>query len=498
MKRNSRFPVRLTLIVAAVLVAALVGRWVLAQAKHTPIHLTTDWSNRHMVYSQPANVIQAFRLNNDARFGHQWVRQNAASLSGAAIAREGGLEAILQQRGGHGPGGPGDPIAPKKTAPAPQSLRSDWGMSLQASASTGAEMFPAKFDFDVTTAPDCTNDFVVFNSGLPSAAPVDATETATFQATSPPNSTFGTPQTFTITYGDNSITWYANSGTLTSASATIAVSSTSNLSGVTVTVGNVTYTYATSLTAGTNDVLVGSNTTQAAGNLEAAINDKASQCLSPVGGPCFASGITAANPAASATVSTSTVTVTAPVAGAANNFAVAKANDFFGRITFGATVVGGGTNNGAGSSVFPNFLVPTTDTNATNLATSIAANGGSVGVTASATGSSGIVTITALNAGTDGNLIALSKTISNTDLTLQGANLATGAGQASIVAFNHLYSTQGSAGGYCDSNGPTVYWSYQTSTLATKGGVETSPVISADGNKVAYVRRVLPALFFTS
>ena len=31
---------------------------------------------------------------------------------------------------------------------------------------------------------------------------------------------------------------------------------------------------------------------------------------------------------------------------------------------------------------------------------------------------------------------------------------------ANIVAFNNLYSTQGSVGGLCNQDGPSVYWSY--------------------------------------
>ena len=65
----------------------------------------------------------------------------------------------------------------------------------------------------------------------------------------------------------------------------------------------------------------------------------------------------------------------------------------------------------------------------------------------------------------------------NTSLT--GASGTT----ANIVAFNELYSTQGSPGGYCDQDGPSVYWSYFTGT----GQALTSVVLSGDGKKVAFV-----------
>ena len=54
--------------------------------------------------------------------------------------------------------------------------------------------------------------------------------------------------------------------------------------------------------------------------------------------------------------------------------------------------------------------------------------------------------------------------------------------QATIVAFNHLYSTQGSAGGLCNQNGPSVKWSYNTVRP-----IRSSPVLSLDGTKVAWV-----------
>lgn len=120
-----------------------------------------------------------------------------------------------------------------------------------------------------------------------------------------------------------------------------------------------------------------------------------------------------------------------------------------------------------------------TTLNATNLAAAISRNGAAVGVTA--TSAAAVVTITALADGLEGNLITLAKTLTHS--TLGGATLAGGVGTASIVAFNNLYSTQGAAGGLCDQNGPSVYWSYFTGT----GTASTSVVLSEDGTKVAYV-----------
>ncbi len=62
-------------------------------------------------------------------------------------------------------------------------------------------------------------------------------------------------------------------------------------------------------------------------------------------------------------------------------------------------------------------------------------------------------------------------------------------GQASIVAYNKLYAGTGTS--YCGVTNSSVYWSYNTnfnaSGGATTGTVQTSPVLSADGSKVAFV-----------
>lgn len=61
------------------------------------------------------------------------------------------------------------------------------------------------------------------------------------------------------------------------------------------------------------------------------------------------------------------------------------------------------------------------------------------------------------------------------------------ANQATIVAFNNLYSTQNGAlpPGTCGTGGPSVKWSYNTGGL-----IRSSPVLSLNGTKVAWVARI--------
>jgi hypothetical protein len=62
------------------------------------------------------------------------------------------------------------------------------------------------------------------------------------------------------------------------------------------------------------------------------------------------------------------------------------------------------------------------------------------------------------------------------------------AGQANLIGFNNLYSGATPAG-ICGSGGPSVLFAYNTTTVAG-GKITTSPVISKDGTKIAFVESV--------
>ena len=113
---------------------------------------------------------------------------------------------------------------------------------------------------------------------------------------------------------------------------------------------------------------------------------------------------------------------------------------------------------------------------AANFATAVAAEGTATGVpvTASSTGAVTTVTASAAGAGSLGNGVALTETLSNfvwNHATLQG-----GVGQASIVAYRNLYTS-------CGGTVPTTAWSYFTG-----GTIQTSPALSLDGTQVAFVQ----------
>jgi len=86
-KRKRRWLVRLGLVSVCTLAVAVVwqswGKETHAQG-HTPVHMTTDWSNRHMIYTSPSSMSQAFRLQAEPRYLHQWTRRNLASSQAKA------------------------------------------------------------------------------------------------------------------------------------------------------------------------------------------------------------------------------------------------------------------------------------------------------------------------------------------------------------------------------------------------------------------------------
>ncbi len=117
-----------------------------------------------------------------------------------------------------------------------------------------------------------------------------------------------------------------------------------------------------------------------------------------------------------------------------------------------------------------------TTTIAGNFATAVAAEAAATGVpvTASSSGAVATVTASAAGAGSLGNGVALTETLSNfawNHATLQG-----GVGQASIVAYNNLYTS-------CGGTVPSTKWSYFTG-----GTIQTSPALSLDGTQVAFVQ----------
>ena len=80
------------------------------------------------------------------------------------------------------------------------------------------------------------------------------------------------------------------------------------------------------------------------------------------------------------------------------------------------------------------------------------------------------------------------------DFVVYGLNVA-GAlnGQANLVGLNRLYSGTGAS--FCNAATPKVNWAYNGTTVAG-GAVLTSPVVSLNGTKIAYVESVATRTIF--
>jgi len=77
------------------------------------------------------------------------------------------------------------------------------------------------------------------------------------------------------------------------------------------------------------------------------------------------------------------------------------------------------------------------------------------------------------------------------DYVVFGLNVAGSAGQANLLALNQLYR---GTGGLCGTGAASVNWAYNGSTAG--GAVRTSPVISLDGTKIAYVESAAGSTVF--
>lgn len=125
-------------------------------AKPSPEGMPTDWSHRHLIFSEPATFERVVRVSREPRYWQQWYRQN--------IARVLSVDPDSAGNGGMNLGYPGT-SRPK--------VHRDWSQDLGTGATVGAGNYPAKYAFRTNTA-QCgsatTPDYVVFPTGLSGSA----------------------------------------------------------------------------------------------------------------------------------------------------------------------------------------------------------------------------------------------------------------------------------------------------------------------------------------
>jgi len=113
------------------------------------IGLPQDWSNRHVAFSPCTSVQALAAAQSDPRLFYGWLLRTRSWEN--RFNRESNSDtAYTSPRNNRRP-------------------HRDWSVSL-GGAGTPALMFPAKYTFDVNSAPDCVNDFVVFPVNAPGSS----------------------------------------------------------------------------------------------------------------------------------------------------------------------------------------------------------------------------------------------------------------------------------------------------------------------------------------
>jgi hypothetical protein len=162
---------------AAILSALFLAREAKADDEHQ--HVVTDWSHRHVVFSEPKTQAKRFQLSSNPRYAQQGMRRNAHRHWGRG-----------EWRGLHAPEDPNH-------------LNGDWSMSMGVGATVGAGNYPAKFSFNSNSAncetpappPGQQPDFVVYNTSLAGSSS-QATIVAFDNIYASPTCTGGSPLTY--------------------------------------------------------------------------------------------------------------------------------------------------------------------------------------------------------------------------------------------------------------------------------------------------------------
>lgn len=156
---HTSFKTVFLIFVAVLFFVILLGFQIEAQSPATnPVHLPSDWSHRHLVFSKPANYAQAWNLQNEPRYIHQYVRQHTSAVLPLAASKRppvAGEERVLES-------GQMEQLEESGDESGEGEAHKDWAVSLGAGAFMGASQFPAKYTFDVNAAPRCPTDYVVF------------------------------------------------------------------------------------------------------------------------------------------------------------------------------------------------------------------------------------------------------------------------------------------------------------------------------------------------
>jgi hypothetical protein len=120
--------------------------WVLT-GQAAPPHeegLPTDWSHRHLIFSQPATFEKVSQITSEPRYWQQFYRDNVKRTP------------------------PADAVASEEATSTAPGSEGFWSENMGSGASVGAGNYPAKYAFQINSA-SCS-DFVVYSTGLAGTA----------------------------------------------------------------------------------------------------------------------------------------------------------------------------------------------------------------------------------------------------------------------------------------------------------------------------------------
>lgn len=152
--RASAFYLALALAGVAIVGGLSGSHRVIAQSGQGRLGLPEDWSHRHIVFSSTRDVPLLFKIRQDPRVLHQWLKQNASGLnSGSRVP----VQQLQFQRS--------EPDS-DANARAVSQEHVDWSVSLGgANSIMPRTKYPAKYSFDINATPSCANDFTIFTTG---------------------------------------------------------------------------------------------------------------------------------------------------------------------------------------------------------------------------------------------------------------------------------------------------------------------------------------------
>ncbi|MGA1998656.1 MAG: hypothetical protein ABSG52_01580 [Terriglobales bacterium] len=167
-----KFPARLaefTLLLAFVGLTSLPG-FAQERAAQPHIGLVHDWSHRHIVFTDTNDVQTRLKQGSDLRARSSWARRTRVAqpnTSGRALVAHQSVATInKKKKGGGGSGGAISGVSVDWALP----LGKGAGANIANYGGLAAGAYPAKYNFDINAAPDCTNDYIAMGLNTPGAA----------------------------------------------------------------------------------------------------------------------------------------------------------------------------------------------------------------------------------------------------------------------------------------------------------------------------------------